>query len=146
MPRTGRPLPIQRGERSRLGCSSDLPYVFSARTALPLPVRNERGEGKSTADTPALLPAEKPPRPPPSPPAAGGEGEKSGALNTYRRPRRPISGCRGGLGEGAKPSARGGRAPRAHYRYPVHAPPAPPGRARSEEHTSELQPRPPHRC
>src|ERR1041385_8539743 len=39
-------------------------YVFSARTALPLPVRNERGEGrgegKPTADTPAFLPAEKP--------------------------------------------------------------------------------------
>ena len=54
-------------------------------------MRNERGEGrgegKPTADKRALLPAEKPSSPRPSPPSAGGEGEKSGAPNTYSDPK-----------------------------------------------------------
>src|SRR5438093_13462954 len=62
-------------------------YVFSARTGLPLPVRNERGEGRReghpTADTPTQLQARPPSSPHPSPPSAGGEGEETGALNTY---------------------------------------------------------------
>ncbi|HEY2951764.1 MAG TPA: hypothetical protein VGK40_04225 [Verrucomicrobiae bacterium] len=62
-------------------------YVFSARTGLPLPVRNERGEGRGeghpTADTPTQLQARPPSSPQPSPPSAGGEGEETGALNTY---------------------------------------------------------------
>src|SRR5436309_3124483 len=62
-------------------------YVFSARTARPLPVRNERGEGRGeghpTADTPAHLQARRPSSPQPSPPSAGGEGEDTSALNTY---------------------------------------------------------------
>ncbi|HEY2951455.1 MAG TPA: SDR family NAD(P)-dependent oxidoreductase [Verrucomicrobiae bacterium] len=64
----------------------DEAYVFSARTALPLPVRNERegrGEGHPTADTPAHLQARRPSSPQPSPPSAGGEGEETGALNPY---------------------------------------------------------------
>jgi phenylalanyl-tRNA synthetase alpha chain len=56
---------------------------YLAPAALPLPVRNERGEGQPTADTPAVLQAEKPSSPRPSPPSAGGEGEKSGAGSTY---------------------------------------------------------------
>src|SRR5881397_1072363 len=61
--------------------------VFCARKALPLPVRNERGEGRGeghrTADTPAHLQARRPSSPQPSPPSAGGEGEETGALSTY---------------------------------------------------------------
>ncbi|HEY2953477.1 MAG TPA: response regulator, partial [Verrucomicrobiae bacterium] len=55
------------------------PVVFSARAALPLPVRNERGEGPPTADTPADLQARRPSSPQPSPPSADGEGDESGA-------------------------------------------------------------------
>ncbi|HEY2951778.1 MAG TPA: hypothetical protein VGK40_04295, partial [Verrucomicrobiae bacterium] len=62
-------------------------HVFSARTALPLPVRNERGEGRGeghpTADTPAHLQPRGPSSPRPSPPSAGGEGIETGAPNTY---------------------------------------------------------------
>src|ERR1041385_1876408 len=58
--------------------------ICSARTGLPLLVRNERGEGRgegdSTADTPARLQARQP-----SPPSAGGEGEELTTLRTYRR-------------------------------------------------------------
>ncbi|HEY2953303.1 MAG TPA: excinuclease ABC subunit UvrA, partial [Verrucomicrobiae bacterium] len=65
--------------------------VFSARTGLPLPVRNERGEGRGeghpTADTPAHLQARRPSSPQLSPPSAGREGEETGALNTYRASR-----------------------------------------------------------
>ncbi|HEY2953574.1 MAG TPA: DNA polymerase IV, partial [Verrucomicrobiae bacterium] len=67
-------------------------HVLGARSALPLPVRNERGEGRGeghpTADTPAHLQARRPSSPQPSPPSAGGEGEEPGALNTDRRPQR----------------------------------------------------------
>src|SRR2546422_10180120 len=84
-------------------------YVFSARTALPLPVRNERGEGRgegqSTADTPAHLQARRPSSPQPSPPSAGGEGEDPAALNTY--------------GKLAPPGAR-------HHRSKTDLQPAPP--------------------
>ncbi len=66
------------------------PQVFSARTVLPLPVRNERGEGRGeghpTADTRTQLKARRPASPQPSPPSAGGEGEDPSALNTYRSP------------------------------------------------------------
>src|SRR5438093_3814067 len=55
----------------------------------PLPVRNERGEGRGEgqlpADIPAHLSARRPSSPRPSPPSAGGEGEDTGALNTYGR-------------------------------------------------------------
>ena len=63
------------------------PYAFSARPKLPLPVRNERGEGQPAAEIPALLAAEKPSSSRPSPPSAGGEREKSGAPNTYSNPK-----------------------------------------------------------
>jgi cbb3-type cytochrome oxidase maturation protein len=52
-----------------------------ARTLLPLPVRNKRGEGHSTADTAVHVYAGRPSSPQPSPPSAGGEGEEIGALN-----------------------------------------------------------------
>jgi hypothetical protein len=62
-------------------------YVFSAGMALPLPVRNERGEGRGegdpTADTPTYPQARRPSSPQPSPPSAGGEGEETGALITF---------------------------------------------------------------
>ncbi|HEY2951305.1 MAG TPA: DUF6797 domain-containing protein, partial [Verrucomicrobiae bacterium] len=62
-------------------------YVFSARASLPLPVRNERGEGRGeghpTADTSAPLQARRPSSPQPSPPSAGREGEVPRALNAY---------------------------------------------------------------
>ncbi|HEY2953254.1 MAG TPA: tRNA uridine-5-carboxymethylaminomethyl(34) synthesis GTPase MnmE [Verrucomicrobiae bacterium] len=76
-------------------------YVFNARTALPLPVRNERGEGHSTADTPAHLQARRPSSPQPSPPSAGGEGEETGALNTY-----PSAGERGSQQEREAPTSQ----------------------------------------
>ncbi len=47
----------------------------SARTLLPLPVRNERGEGHPTADTRAQRQARWPSSPQPSPPPEGGEGK-----------------------------------------------------------------------
>ncbi|HEY2951213.1 MAG TPA: hypothetical protein VGK40_01450, partial [Verrucomicrobiae bacterium] len=54
---------------------------------LPLPVRNERGEGRGegqpTADTPACLQARPPSSPQPSPPSAGGEGDERGAQKAY---------------------------------------------------------------
>jgi hypothetical protein len=63
--------------------ASSSSYVLGMRTALPLPVRNERGEGGGeghpTADTPARLQARGPSSPQPSPPSEGGEGEVSGA-------------------------------------------------------------------
>ena len=62
-------------------------YVFSARTGLPLPVRNERaegrGEGLPAADSSAHLQARRPSSPQPSRPSVGGEGEDAGALNTF---------------------------------------------------------------
>ena len=71
-------------------------YVFSARTALPRPVRNERGEGRGeghlTADAPPHLQARRPSSPQPSPPSAGGEGEETGALNTYPHTAALLSG------------------------------------------------------
>ncbi|HEY2952118.1 MAG TPA: hypothetical protein VGK40_06025 [Verrucomicrobiae bacterium] len=72
---------------------------FSAGSALPLPVRNERregrppsavllrrtgGEGHPTADTPARLQTRPPSSPQPSPPSAGGEGEDSDALYKHQ--------------------------------------------------------------
>src|SRR6266705_9297 len=57
------------------------------RQSLPLSVRNKRGEGWEegypTADTRAHLQARWPSSPQPSPPSTGGEGEETGALNTY---------------------------------------------------------------
>src|SRR5438093_930868 len=70
--------------------TASLPYAFSATAALPLPVRNERGEGRGeghpTADTLAHLQARRPSSPQPSPPPAGGEGEEPNALNPYSPP------------------------------------------------------------
>jgi uncharacterized protein YqjF (DUF2071 family) len=70
--------------------------VVSARTLLPLPVRNERGEGGGeghpTAHTRAHVRAVRPSSPQPSPPSAG--GEETGALNTYP-PVRERDGVRG---------------------------------------------------
>ncbi|HEY2951192.1 MAG TPA: dihydroorotate dehydrogenase (quinone) [Verrucomicrobiae bacterium] len=59
--------------------------VLSERTALPLPVRNERGEGRGeghpTVENPVPLQSGRPSSPRPSPPSAGGEGEEPGAPN-----------------------------------------------------------------
>jgi lipid A disaccharide synthetase len=59
-------------------------YVISAGTELPLPVRNERGEGYPIADTTAHLQAGRPSSPQPSPPSEGGEGEDYRTLNRYQ--------------------------------------------------------------
>ena len=65
-----------------------------APTTLPLPVRNERGEGRGEgrliANEPAQPQSNRPSSPLPSPPAAGGEGEASGALDTSSRHTRPA--------------------------------------------------------
>ena len=65
------------------------PYVLSARTSLPLPVRNERGEGHPISGAPAHLLSRPPSSPHPSPPSAGGEGEESGARDTHANPVKP---------------------------------------------------------
>src|SRR6185295_16483213 len=66
-----------------LCCATLAEGALSARTALPLPVRNERGEGRGeghlTADSPTRLHAKSPSSPLPSPPLAGREGEETGA-------------------------------------------------------------------
>ncbi|HEY2951596.1 MAG TPA: methyltransferase [Verrucomicrobiae bacterium] len=71
---------------SRVEAAARAACLFGARTALPLPVRNERGEGRGegrpTADEPAHLEAKRPSSPRPSPPSEGGEGDQPGALNT----------------------------------------------------------------
>src|ERR1051325_5445113 len=74
--------------QARLELAARAAFGFGARSALPLPVRNERGEGREegypTADAPADLPARRPSSPQPSPPLVGGEGVEAGARNSSR--------------------------------------------------------------
>ncbi|HEY2951450.1 MAG TPA: MMPL family transporter [Verrucomicrobiae bacterium] len=55
-----------------------------------LPVKNQRGEGQPTADTPANLQARRPSSPQPSPLSEGGEGADTDSLKAYRRAPSPA--------------------------------------------------------